>query len=71
MAGLEQQFLVLHNEQRPTDAPCIRVNPDLTLTNVSDHRDLDKRGTKILKEYPGAMTTGCEHVYLYTEPNDA
>ena len=37
---LQQQLLFLHDQQGPTDASGVRVDPDLSLSDVPDHRHL-------------------------------
>ena len=41
VSSTQQQFLVLDNEQRSTDAPSVRVDTYLSVTNVTHHRHLD------------------------------
>lgn len=40
MSLLEQQVATLDDEQRPADPPCVRVDPDLSVADVSDHGHL-------------------------------
>lgn len=40
VASLQQELLFLHNEQRATDPPGVRVNADLSLSDITDHRHL-------------------------------
>ena len=40
MVPLKEELLVLHNEQRSTDAPSVRVDPYLPLSDVPHHGHL-------------------------------
>lgn len=37
VSSLQQKFLFLHNKQRTADPASVCIDPDLPLTNVSDH----------------------------------
>lgn len=54
VASLQQQFLFLDNQQRSADSSSVRVNSDLTLSNVSDHRHLKRSGEfSVIDQQPG------------------
>ena len=44
MTFLQQKFLVLDDEQRPTDPAGVRVDPDLAVLDVAHHRHLAADG---------------------------
>lgn len=47
MPSLQKKFLFLYNKQRTADPASICVDPDLPLTNISDHWHLDHDENKI------------------------